>query len=130
MGAAGLLLEKISTGALAGAGRYWLHSAGGSQLAGTAFALDTGNSLTNGADVVFGDWDGTSGNRSIRVDGFVGPGHVSLVIGTEPYDFVASDGYSRPPEERRAGTRPLVELRTDADELDRWCRVAGSLPVR
>lgn len=29
------------------------------------------------------------------VDGFVGPGHVSLVIGTEPYDFVARE-HGRP----------------------------------
>lgn len=25
------------------------------------------------------------------IDGFVGPGHVSMVIGTEPYDFIARD---------------------------------------
>jgi hydrogenase expression/formation protein HypD len=27
----------------------------------------------------------------VRVDGFVGPGHVSTVIGTRPYEFIASD---------------------------------------
>jgi hydrogenase expression/formation protein HypD len=30
-----------------------------------------------------------------QIDGFVGPGHVSTVIGTRPYDFIASE-YSRP----------------------------------
>ena len=30
-----------------------------------------------------------------RIDGFVGPGHVSMVIGLEPYDFVAEE-YGRP----------------------------------
>ena len=29
------------------------------------------------------------------LDGFVGPGHVSMVIGTEPYDFIAED-YGKP----------------------------------
>ncbi|MEO0691346.1 MAG: hydrogenase formation protein HypD [Pseudomonadota bacterium] len=29
------------------------------------------------------------------LDGFVGPGHVSMVIGTHPYDFIAED-YTRP----------------------------------
>ena len=27
----------------------------------------------------------------MRIDGFVGPGHVSMVIGTHPYDFVAQE---------------------------------------
>lgn len=31
----------------------------------------------------------------MRIDGFLGPGHVSMVIGTEPYDFIARD-YHRP----------------------------------
>lgn len=31
----------------------------------------------------------------MQIDGFVGPGHVSMVIGTQPYDFVA-DKYRRP----------------------------------
>jgi len=31
----------------------------------------------------------------MRIDGFLGPGHVSMVIGTKPYDFIASD-YHRP----------------------------------
>jgi hydrogenase expression/formation protein HypD len=30
-----------------------------------------------------------------RIDGFVGPGHVSTVIGTRPYDFIARE-YGRP----------------------------------
>jgi len=31
----------------------------------------------------------------MRLDGFVGPGHVSMVIGTEPYRFIARD-YGKP----------------------------------
>ncbi len=31
----------------------------------------------------------------LRIDGFLGPGHVSMVIGTEPYRFVA-ERYARP----------------------------------
>lgn len=31
----------------------------------------------------------------MRIDGFLGPGHVSMVIGTQPYDFIARD-YRRP----------------------------------
>lgn len=31
----------------------------------------------------------------MRLDGFVGPGHVSMVVGTRPYDFIARD-YSKP----------------------------------
>ncbi len=31
----------------------------------------------------------------LRIDGFVGPGHVSMVIGTEPYEFIARQ-YRKP----------------------------------
>ena len=31
----------------------------------------------------------------MRLDGFIGPGHVSMVIGTHPYDFIARD-YGKP----------------------------------
>lgn len=31
----------------------------------------------------------------MRLDGFVGPGHVSMVVGTRPYDFIARD-YRKP----------------------------------
>ena len=31
----------------------------------------------------------------MKLDGFVGPGHVSMVIGLEPYDFIAED-YGKP----------------------------------
>ncbi len=31
----------------------------------------------------------------MRLDGFVGPGHVSMVVGTRPYDFIARD-YAKP----------------------------------
>lgn len=33
----------------------------------------------------------------LRLDGFLGPGHVSMVIGTRPYSFIA-DRYRRPSE--------------------------------
>lgn len=32
---------------------------------------------------------------AMQLDGFVGPGHVSMVIGTRPYDFIARD-YGKP----------------------------------
>ena len=32
---------------------------------------------------------------AMRLDGFVGPGHVSMVVGTRPYDFIARD-YGKP----------------------------------
>ena len=32
---------------------------------------------------------------AMRIDGFVGPGHVSMVIGTDPYRFVAEE-FHRP----------------------------------
>ena len=35
------------------------------------------------------------GSPDLRLDGFIGPGHVSAVIGTRPYRFVARD-YGRP----------------------------------
>ncbi|NBB98002.1 MAG: hydrogenase formation protein HypD [Alphaproteobacteria bacterium] len=31
------------------------------------------------------------GDPHMQLDGFVGPGHVSMVIGTHPYDFIAED---------------------------------------
>jgi hydrogenase expression/formation protein HypD len=31
----------------------------------------------------------------MRIDGFIGPGHVSTIIGTDPYEFIARD-YGRP----------------------------------
>ena len=31
----------------------------------------------------------------MKLDGFVGPGHVSMVIGLEPYEFIARD-YNKP----------------------------------
>ena len=44
-------------------GRFWLHTAGGSQLPGSKFNLDTGLNATNAQDLIVGDWDATSGNR-------------------------------------------------------------------
>jgi hydrogenase expression/formation protein HypD len=34
-------------------------------------------------------------NPDLQLDGFVGPGHVSMVIGTEPYEFI-SEQYHKP----------------------------------
>jgi hydrogenase expression/formation protein HypD len=34
-------------------------------------------------------------NPDLQLDGFVGPGHVSMVIGTEPYQFIAQE-YHKP----------------------------------
>ncbi|WP_319381224.1 hypothetical protein [Thiomicrorhabdus sp.] len=31
----------------------------------------------------------------MRLDGFLGPGHVSMVIGSQPYEFISRD-YHRP----------------------------------
>lgn len=31
------------------------------------------------------------GDPDMRLDGFIGPGHVSMVIGTHPYDFIAKE---------------------------------------
>ena len=35
------------------------------------------------------------GDPDMRLDGFIGPGHVSMVIGIHPYDFIARD-YGKP----------------------------------
>jgi hydrogenase expression/formation protein HypD len=35
----------------------------------------------------------------IRIDGFLGPGHVSMVVGTRPYEFIAQ--YYRKADGRR-----------------------------
>jgi hydrogenase expression/formation protein HypD len=34
-------------------------------------------------------------SAELRLDGFIGPGHVSMVIGNRPYDFIARD-YGKP----------------------------------
>jgi hydrogenase expression/formation protein HypD len=34
-------------------------------------------------------------NPDLQLDGFVGPGHVSMVIGTEPYEFISQE-YHKP----------------------------------
>ncbi len=49
-----------------------------------------------------------------QIDGFVGPGHVSTVIGTRPYDFIASE-YRRPVVV--AGSEPTDILRAVAGLL-------------
>ena len=53
----------------------------------------------------------------LRLDGFLGPGHVSMVIGTAPYEFIArylsqADGHRR----LRAARHPAVDL--DGPEAD------------
>lgn len=45
----------------------------------------------------------------MRIDGFLGPGHVSLIIGTKPYDFIA-DEYHKPLV--AAGFEPLDILQS------------------
>jgi hydrogenase expression/formation protein HypD len=45
----------------------------------------------------------------LRLDGFIGPGHVSMVIGTRPYDFIARD-YGKPITV--AGFEPLDVLQS------------------
>ena len=51
----------------------------------------------------------------MRLDGFVGPGHVSMVIGTRPYDFIARD-YRKPIVV--AGFEPLDLLQSVLMVLD------------
>jgi hydrogenase expression/formation protein HypD len=45
----------------------------------------------------------------MRIDGFLGPGHVSLIIGTKPYDFIAHE-YHKPLV--AAGFEPLDILQS------------------
>jgi hydrogenase expression/formation protein HypD len=45
----------------------------------------------------------------MRIDGFLGPGHVSLIIGTQPYNFIADD-YHKPLV--AAGFEPLDILQS------------------
>ncbi len=45
----------------------------------------------------------------MRLDGFLGPGHVSMIIGTRPYEFIARD-YQRPLV--NAGFEPLDILQS------------------
>ena len=74
---------STTPGSMEGAtGRFWLHSTGGNQLAGTAFALDTGSSATNGQDFIIGDWDATSGNRSLTLSSLTGYGTIRTDAGT------------------------------------------------
>ena len=63
------------------AGRFWLHSTGGNQLASAAFALDTGSSATNGQDFIIGDWDANSGNRSVTLSSLTGYGTIRTDAG-------------------------------------------------
>ncbi|MBV8192638.1 MAG: hydrogenase formation protein HypD [Alphaproteobacteria bacterium] len=60
----------------------------------------------------------------LQLDGFLGPGHVSTVIGTRPYDFIARD-YRRPITV--AGFEPLDVLQSTYMVLkqlaDRRCEV-------
>lgn len=64
-----------------GTGRFWLHSASGSQLPGTAFALDTGSSATDAQDLIIGDWDATSGNRRLTLSSLTGYGSLRVDAG-------------------------------------------------
>ncbi len=53
----------------------------------------------------------------LHLDGFLGPGHVSMVIGTAPYEFIA-EYYKRPMVVAgfRAARHPAVDL--DGAEAD------------
>ncbi len=60
----------------------------------------------------------------LKLDGFLGPGHVSMVIGTAPYEFIA-DFYRKPMVV--AGFEPLDILQSiwmvfehDYGEAARW----------
>lgn len=64
-----------------GTGRFWLNSLAGTQLAGTAFALDTGASASDGQDFIIGDWDGTSGNRKLTLSSLTGYGTIRTDAG-------------------------------------------------
>ena len=46
----------------------------------------------------------------LQLDGFVGPGHVSMVIGTRPYEFIARD-YARPVTIAGFAVEEVFELR-------------------
>ena len=48
-------------------------------------------------------------SADLQLDGFIGPGHVSMVIGTRPYDFIARD-YHKPITV--AGFEPLDVLQS------------------
>jgi len=54
----------------------------------------------------------------MELDGFVGPGHVSMVIGIHPYDFIARD-YGKPLVV--AGFEPLDILQSVLMVLDQIC---------
>ena len=72
-----------SPAAMQGAtGRFWLHDPNGSQAAATAFALDTGASGTDAQDVIFGDWDATSGNRKLTLSSLTGFGTLRMDAGS------------------------------------------------
>jgi autotransporter-associated beta strand protein len=64
-----------------GTGRFWISSLTGTQAAGTAFALDTGASTSDGQDFIIGDWDGTSGNRKLTLSSLTGFGTIRTDAG-------------------------------------------------
>ena len=84
---------SVNPGSLQGinTGFYWLHSAGGSQLAGTAFHLDTGSAANNGADVIVGDWDATSGNRLLTLASLTGYGALRSDAGADGFRHFVVD---------------------------------------
>ena len=65
----------------------------------------------------------------LHLDGFLGPGHVSMVIGTRPYEFIARH-YRKPIAV--AGFEPLDMLQSTVDgaEADRRRPLRGREPVR
>lgn len=63
-----------------GTGRFWLNSSTGSQLAGTKFFLDTGDSPTNGQDVIIGEWNADA-TRTLTLSGLQGYGTIRTDAG-------------------------------------------------
>ena len=49
----------------------------------------------------------------LRLDGFIGPGHVSTIVGVRPFEFIPAD-YGRPLV--TAGFEPLDILAVDPDD--------------
>jgi autotransporter-associated beta strand protein len=74
---------STAPGSMQGAtGRFWLGSPDGSQQPGTAFALDSGASRTDGQDLIIGDWDAASGNRSLTLSSLSGYGTIRTDSGS------------------------------------------------
>ena len=65
----------------------------------------------------------------LQLDGFVGPGHVSMVIGTRPYEFIARD-YGSPGHHRRVRAARPAAIHLDGAEATRRRPLRNRKPVR